>query len=166
MRLMNMKTYRALIVIVFVTVLTSLSLQIHEGEWQGMLWMQDFMGLFLIVFSMFKLFDIAGFADGFSMYDILASRFKAYGFIYPFIELFLGLAYLARVFPVAVNSLTAAIMIFGSIGVIRSLAKGLDVRCACLGTVLKVPLSSVAVFEDLGMAGMALVMLLKSGAVY
>lgn len=157
-----MKNYRALIVIIFVIVAASLALQAGRGPWQFMAWMQDFMGLFLVVFSMFKLFDISGFADGFSMYDILASRVKAYGFIYPFIELFLGLACLARISPIAVNSITALIMTFGSIGVIRALAKGLDVHCACLGTVLKVPLSSVAVAEDLGMAGMALMMLVGS----
>jgi hypothetical protein len=155
-----MKAYKPLIVVILVTLLASLALQISRGPWQVISWMQDFMGLFLVVFSMFKLFDISGFADGFSMYDILASRFKAYGLVYPFIELFLGLAYLARLFPIAIYSITAAIMIFGSIGVIKSVARGLDVHCACLGTVLKVPLSSVAIFEDLGMAVMALIMLL------
>ncbi|MBI5874205.1 MAG: hypothetical protein HZB36_08760 [Candidatus Omnitrophica bacterium] len=155
-----MKAYKPLIVVILVTLFASLALQISRGPWRVISWMQDFMGLFLVVFSMFKLFDISGFADGFSMYDIFASRFKAYGLVFPFIELFLGLAYLARLFPIAIYSMTAAIMIFGSIGVIRSLARGLDVHCACLGTVLKVPLSSVAIFEDLGMAVMALIMLL------
>jgi len=35
-------------------------------------WMHGFMGLFLLVFSMLKLFDLPGFAEGFEMYDLLA----------------------------------------------------------------------------------------------
>jgi hypothetical protein len=53
-------------------------------------------------------------------------------------------------------------MIFGAVGVIRALAAGLDIECACMGTVLRVPLSTVALGEDLGMAGMAAVMLLTT----
>ena len=34
-----------------------------------------------------------------------------------------------------------------------------DVDCACMGTVLKVPLSTIALLEDLGMAAMAALML-------
>jgi hypothetical protein len=41
------------------------------------------------------------------------------------------------------------------------LTKRLDIECACLGTVLRVPLSTVALTEDLGMAVMALAMLLN-----
>jgi hypothetical protein len=35
-----------------------------------MSWMHDFMGLFLVVLSMFKLFKPEGFADGFQVYDL------------------------------------------------------------------------------------------------
>ncbi len=47
------------------------------------------------------------------------------------------------------------------LGVIRALSKRLDIECACLGTVLKVPLSTVALVEDLGMAAMAAGMLIS-----
>jgi len=152
-----MKPYKPLIVIILVVFFSSLAIQ--RGQGQAAAWMHDFMGLFLVVFAMFKLLDVPGFAEGFSMYDILAGRFRFYGFAYPFIELFLGLAYLARISSAALYALTVVLMLFGGIGVIKSLVKGLDVHCACLGTVLKVPLSTVAVFEDLGMALMAFIML-------
>jgi hypothetical protein len=54
---------------------------------------------------------------------------------------------------------TIVVLVFGSIGVLRALFKGLDIECACIGTVLHVPLSTVALLEDLGMAVMAAVML-------
>ena len=66
------------------------------SPWNWMDWMHDFMGFFLVVFSMFKFFNLEGFADGFHMYDLLAKPFRPYAYIYPFIELALGLGYLAH----------------------------------------------------------------------
>jgi hypothetical protein len=117
------------------------------------------MGFFLVVFSMFKFFDMEGFADGFQMYDLLAKRFRPYAYVYPFIELCLGLGYLSHWRPLVVYLTTIIVLTFGSIGVLRALFKGLDIECACMGTVLHVPLSTVALIEDLGMAAMAAGML-------
>jgi len=102
-----------------------------------------------------------GFADGFQMYDLLAKPFRSYAFIYPLIELSLGLGYLSHWRPTMVYAVTIIVMIFGSIGVFRALFKGLDIECACMGTVLHVPLSTVALIEDLGMAAMAAFMILN-----
>ena len=110
---------------------------------------------------MFKLFDLEGFADGFQMYDLLAKSVRPYAHMYPFIELALGLGYLAHWQPKLIYSATVIVMTFGALGVIRALTKRLDIECACLGTVLRVPLSTVALTEDLGMAAMAAVMLVK-----
>ncbi|MDF3056281.1 MAG: hypothetical protein K0R17_496 [Rariglobus sp.] len=133
------------------------------GPWSGMAWMHDFMGLFLVIFAMFKFFDLPGFADGFQMYDLLARRARGYAWVYPFIELGLGLGYLTQARLPVLYGVTVAVMIFGAMGVIRALRKGLDLNCACMGTVLKVPLSTVALTEDLGMAAMAAVMWLRPG---
>jgi YHS domain-containing protein len=154
------RDYLPLVVIVGLAMLAALAKQGHYAAgWHGMEWMHDFMGFFLVMFSMFKFFDLDGFADGFQMYDLLAKRVRAYAYVYPFLELALGLGYLAHWQPVAVYSATVALMVFGSLGVFRALARGLDLECACMGTVLKVPLSTVALVEDLGMAAMAAVML-------
>jgi hypothetical protein len=151
--------YLPFIVILALTVLSALAIQSSLHRWNWMAWMNDFMGFFLVVFSMFKFFDMEGFADGFHMYDLLAIRFRAYAFVYPFIELALGLAYLARWKPRVVYAVTIVVMLLGTAGVLRALIKGLDVNCACMGTVLKVPLSTVALVEDAGMAVMAAIML-------
>lgn len=121
-------------------------------------WMHRFMGLFLTLFAMFKLFDPSGFADGFQMYDLLAKPFRPYAYVYPFIELALGLGYLAEWNLPVVYGATVVVMLFGAAGVGNALRRGLDINCACMGTVLKVPLSTVALTEDLGMAAMAAVM--------
>ena len=107
---------------------------------------------------------LRGFADGFQMYDLLAKRFRPYAVAYPFIELTLGLAYLTFWRPTTVYAATIVVLGFGALGVINALRRGLDIECACMGTVLQVPLSTVALAEDLGMVLMALAMWLRPSA--
>ncbi len=110
--------------------------------------------LVLITLAILKFLDLAGFANGFQKYDLLGKRSRSYAISYPFIELTLSLAYLSQYHP----RLTYFITGFGAIGVITALERGLDVDYACLDTSLRVPLSTVALTEDLGMATMALLM--------
>jgi hypothetical protein len=56
--------------------------------------------------------------------------------------------------------LTILILGAGAVGVILALRKGLNVRCACMGTVLNVPLSTVTLTEDLGMVAMSVLLLI------
>ena len=127
-----------------------------------MAWMHYFMGLFLMVFAMLKIFTPSAFADGFQMYDLLAKRSRPYAYIYPYIELALALGYLSFAFPTVVSTATIIVMMFGAVGVIKALRKGLDINCPCMGSVLSVPLSTVTLTEDFGMAGMALIMLIAA----
>jgi YHS domain-containing protein len=153
--------YIPLMVIVALTLLSACAKQAaYGGSWNWMNWMHDFMGFFLVVFSMFKFFNMEGFADGFQMYDLLAKPVRPYAYLYPFIELGLGLGYLSHWQPTVIYTATVIVMVFGSLGVLNALRKGLDLECACMGTVLSVPLSTVALIEDLGMAAMAGAMLL------
>lgn len=122
-------------------------------NWQG--WMNQFMAGFFLVFSAFKFLDIRGFADGYATYDLLAKRWYNYGFVYPFLELGLGVLYLQGALPFATPLLTIVIMGFSSLGVINSMMKGQKLKCACLGTVLNVPLSSITLIEDLSMVFLA-----------
>jgi hypothetical protein len=115
---------------------------------------------FFLVFSFFKLLDVPAFADAFSMYDILAKRSRGYALLYPFIELALGLAYLANLHPFTTNLVTLIVMGIGAIGVIQSLLEKRRIRCACLGAVFNLPMSKITLIEDALMAGMAAVMLI------
>ena len=118
-------------------------------------WMTNFMAGFFLVFSAFKFLDLSGFADAYATYDLLAKRWHGYGLIYPFLELALGLAYLFRVEPFATHIATIALMGFSSLGVIQALSKQQTIQCACLGTALKLPMSTITLVEDLGMVAMA-----------
>ncbi len=118
-----------------------------------------FMGVFFAVFAIFKLLDLRGFATSYMGYDIVAKRFMSYGYVYPFIELALAVGYFWRV-PYT-DWVTLIIMTVGSIGVFKELARGSKIKCACLGTYIKLPLTTVSLVEDVGMGIMALLMILK-----
>lgn len=147
--------------IMLVTVLAQFTTDNTNTSFDWQLWMRHFMAGFFVVFAFFKLLDIKGFANSYAMYDLLASHYKPYGFIYPFIELGLGIAYLLNWQPIVTNSLTFIVMVFSSLGVIKSVLNKQQIRCACLGSVFNLPMSTVTIIEDLSMALMALVMLLQ-----
>lgn len=121
--------------------------------------MAHFMAGFFLAFSFFKLLDLRAFADAYQGYDLVAARSRAYALAYPFIELLLGVAYLIHFEPVLTNAVTLVVMLVGTAGVVNTLARRRKIRCACLGAVFNLPMSSVTLAEDGLMAVMAAVML-------
>ena len=121
--------------------------------------MRYFMAGFFLVFSFFKLLDINAFANAYAGYDLLARRWRGWGLIYPFVELALGIAYLAHFNPLLTHWATIIVMGFSAIGVIKAVASKTQIQCACLGTVFKLPMSTVTIVEDVGMVLMAVAML-------
>lgn len=159
-----MKTYWPLIILILVSLaaadaMTGPRVDWDITRWDWHFWMHNFMGFFLCMFALLKLFDPKGFENGFAMYDLLAKSWHPWGFIYPWVELGLGLAYFAFIFPTAVYIATIVLFSFGAIGVVLALRKGLNINCPCMGNVLKVPLSTVTLTEDIAMIVMAIVML-------
>jgi copper chaperone CopZ len=137
----------------------SLLIQFVQGSFNWMQWLSHFMAGFFLVFSFFKLMNLKGFAEGYGSYDVVAKKIPAWRFIYPFIELGLGFAFLISFQPLGTNIVTFLVMGISSIGVIQSILKKTSFQCACLGTVIKLPLSKVTLFEDLLMVAMSAVMI-------
>jgi len=140
--------------------ITIAAVLLHVNAWDTSGFMLDFMGLFYVVFSFFKLLDIRGFQRSFQMYDPLAKVLPAYGWIYPFLEVGLGLLFLMR-FEVEI-ALIVTIVLLGTttIGVIQVLLAKKTIQCACLGTVLKLPMTKATFIENSIMLIMAIWMLL------
>ena len=82
-------------------------------SWQGSSWF----------FPFFKLLNLKGFAEGYRSYDIVTRSFPVYGFVYPFVELLLGLAFLTRFEPVLTKIVTLLVMGVSTIGVVQRLLK-------------------------------------------
>ena len=153
--------YKPLAIIVgFITGVTFLAQWPFAEGWDAMLWMRHFMAGFFLVFSGFKLLNLRGFAESYRMYDLVAARWKAWGLVYPFVELGLGVMYLMDLAPFVANLTTAIVLGVSSIGVIRSVLNRTEIRCACLGDVFNLPMSTVTIVEDLTMGGMAGIMLI------
>lgn len=156
----SLGTYKPLILIVaFITGVTLLS-QFPFQNFSGMLWMQHFMAGFFIVFAFFKLLNLEGFANSYRMYDILAAKWKGWGWIYPFVELLLGIGYLIQFDSLIVNITTIVVLGVSSIGVIKSNLDKKKIKCACLGDVFNLPMSTVTIVEDLLMVAMAVWMII------
>lgn len=159
MRGKSLADYWPLFVLIVVSGLAAFAIGKGEGALTTRGFMHAYMGVFLVVFATLKLFDLKGFMDGFAMYDLVSKVNSSWGYVYPFIELALGLAYFAHVAPRATYIATIVVFLFGALGVVLALRKGLDIACPCMGNILKVPLSTVTLAEDIAMAAMAAMLL-------
>jgi hypothetical protein len=154
--------YPLVLVLAFIVGGTVL-LQMRLPHGDAMRGMSDFMGLFFTGFAFFKLLDVPAFASAYAGYDWIARRWFGWGYVYPFVELTLGVLYLLHLFPLAVHAVTLVLMTVGTVGVVQTLLDGRKIRCACLGSVFNLPMSFVSLAEDLGMAVMAAAMLAIEG---
>jgi copper chaperone CopZ len=156
-------TYKPILLIFsYITIISVISAVSASGfNWlQGM---NIFMAGFFLTFSFFKMLNLSAFAESYSMYDIVAKKIKAWGYIYAFIELALGIAYATNFEPIITNAVTLVVMTISIIGVLESVFNKRKIRCACLGAVFNLPMSTVTIIEDalmIAMSGVMLVMML------
>ena len=138
------------------------SVLLNYKSWNTTSFMLDFMGLFYIIFSFFKLLDLKGFPESFKMYDPIAKVIPVYGWIYPFIEVALGLMFLMR-FQISLALIaTLIILSVTTYGVTKTLLDKKSIKCACLGTALKLPMTKATFIENSIMIVMAIIMLIKT----
>lgn len=156
----NAQTYRPLLILLAYLIAVIVAQGVADGHFNLGTMMRLFMGGFFIAFSFFKMLDLRGFADAYRSYDLVAKAVPTYGFVYPFIELALGLAYLANWQPFLVNAVTAVVMGISLLGVLKAVLSRQAIRCACLGTVFNLPMSTVTIIEDGLMVAMAVTALL------
>ncbi len=141
-----LETYYPLLLVMGLIALTSFA---------GDSWMMSFMAGFYIIFGAFKLLNVPAFAESYAKYDIIAKVFKPWAYAYPFVEIGLGLAFLfwIQMWPATWAALILSLV--GAIGVIQSVSRKETIQCACLGNLFNLPMSSVTIVENFGMAAMA-----------
>lgn len=153
-------TYKPILLIfAFITGITFLNEWV-VSDFVFMRWMSNFMAGFFLVFSFFKLLNLKGFAESYSMYDVIAKKWNGWGYVYAFIELALGIAFLTGFNPILTNSITFIVMSVSIIGVLQSVFNKRKIKCACLGDVFNLPMSTITIIEDALMIGMSAAMLL------
>lgn len=155
-------TYKPILVIGAYIIGITVLIEAVKGSFNWEIWMQNFMAGFFIVFSFFKLLNLKGFAESYSTYDIIAKKWPGWGYVYAFIELGLGIAYLLNFNPLLTNAVTFVVMSISSIGVLQSVLNKRKIQCACLGAVFNLPMSTVTIIEDALMIVMSGIMLFTS----
>ena len=153
-------TYKPILLIGTFITGSTLLIEIASGAFHGENWMQNFMAAFFLVFSFFKMLDLKGFAESYSSYDIIAKKWMVWGYVYAFIELLLGVGFLTGFDPFTTNAVTFVIMSISIIGVLQTVLNKRKIRCACLGAVFNLPMSTVTVIEDGLMIAMSLITVL------
>ena len=152
-------TYKPILLIFgYITVIAAIA-AFWGGNFSTMTFMRIFMAGFFLIFSFFKMLDLKGFAESYAMYDVVAKKIPEWGYVYAFFELALGLAFAAGLNPVFTNSFTAVLMTVSLIGVLQTVFNKQKIRCACLGAVFNLPMSTVTIIEDGLMIAMSVTML-------
>ena len=145
---------------IFVLIIAmTLSTAWYQNDLGSMNIMMLSMAFFFLVFGLFKLYNLKGFAKAYAMYDVIAMKSKTYAHMYPFIEIVLGLLYLFSIGGISRDIFTFVIMSISGYGVWKALQTQDEIPCACLGTVFKIPMTKVTLFENVFMALMALYMI-------
>ena len=140
---------------IVVSLVNYLYLKQIDNERDHKLLMNNIMGSIFIIFGFLKIVNLPKFVQIFNKYDIISQKVPGYGYLYPFIEIALGIAYLRKYRLDAVNGSTIILMIISIISVIISMVKGQKLRCGCLGSFLHIPLSYVTLSENVVMGLMS-----------
>jgi len=152
-------TYKPILLIFGYVTAISLLVSWQDNAINFMTFMRIFMAGFFLTFSFFKMLNLKAFADSYAMYDIVAKKFGAWGYIYAFIELGLGLSFAMNLSPIAINWITLVVMTVSIFGVLESVLNKKKIQCACLGAVFNLPMSTVTIVEDALMIAMSASML-------
>ena len=154
------ETYKPILLIFGYVTAISLVVSWQSSGINFMVFMRVFMAGFFLTFSFFKMLNLKAFAESYAMYDIVAKKFGAWGYIYAFIELGLGLSFALNLSPVIVNWVTLIVMTVSILGVLESVLNKKKIQCACLGAVFNLPMSTVTIVEDAIMIAMSAAMLI------
>ena len=155
----KVKQLQPLFIILFYLATTVIFLNFKD--WNSREMMFDFMGLFFIIFSFFKMLDLKNFPTSFSMYYPLSKKIPFYGWVYPFIEIALGLMFLMRFELNIALYVTIVILGITTFGVTKILMNKKNIQCACLGTALKLPMTEATLIENALMLSMSIFLVLS-----
>lgn len=150
----------AKLAVVFVFIVTATSLL--GGRANLSTWLQNFMGMYLLVFGTFKLADLKMLAMYYPEYDIISRLLPWWSWFYPFLEVGLGLLFLFGVALAPLNIFMLILMSLNAAGVLNELAQKNKIRCACLGKFVNLPITTISLLEDILMVATAATMLLLS----
>lgn len=144
---------------IFIFLIVSATLMSTLHSFNGLEWIRWFMGGFLIIFGGLKLLGIEVFVKVFPLYDLIAKRFSPYKYIYPLLQVLLGMFFVMGAFPFTRNLVTIVVGLSGLIGMIKVVSNKGAIRLSYLGTILRLRFSTVILIENVLMVFLATIML-------
>jgi copper chaperone CopZ len=159
-----LNTYKPILLIFGYILGTTILVEATNEPFNSIRAMEHFMAGFFLVFCFFKFLDLKAFAESYAMYDILAKKWLGWGYLYAFIEMTLGISFLVGFAPLVSNAVTFVVMSVSIVGVFQSVVNKRKIKCACLGAVFNLPMTTVTIIEDalmIVMSGVMLITLLK-----
>ena len=151
---------KTLLLALSLVLISSLSLQVEKDNFDLNEWMISYMGIFFLLFSFLKLIDVKGFSGSFKKYDLISKIIPSFAITYPFIELFLALAFLSGYLLFVSYIMTIIFMTSQFFGVFISLQKKEVIKCACMGSSISIDISTLTLIENLVMILMSSYMII------
>ncbi len=151
---------KTLLLALLLVLISSLSLQVSKDNFELNEWMISYMGIFFLIFSFLKLIDVKGFSGSFKKYDLISKIIPGFAITYPFLELFLALAFLSSYFLITSYIMTLIFMTSQFFGVFISLQKKEVIKCACMGSSINIDISTLTLIENFVMILMSSYMII------
>lgn len=114
----------------------------------GLEWIRWFMGGFMVVFGGLKLVGIEVFIKVAPLYDLLAKKFRFYKYLYPLVQVFLGLMFIIGIFQGFTSLLALVFGLSSLVGMIKVLSRRGPIRLSYLGNIIGLRFSTVSIFEN------------------
>ena len=156
----RIKPYRLLIVAIAVAIMFATIATLTTGYTDLHVLMQYLMAGYFLVFGIMQTISLKKSAKMLQQYDTIAKHIPVYGYVYPPLQIALGVAYLLWISPIIVNTIAAAVLFFTLIGIINVIESKDKVRCGCLGDTMKVSVGWVTLVENAVMFAMAFGMII------
>lgn len=112
-------------------------------------WIRWYVGGSMLVFGGFKLISLDSYSEVIPQYDPLAARYSWYSFVFPIIEVALGMFYILDVLPSVRYIITFIIFGFSLYGMYTNLQRrGPSRDNTWLGNIFLIPMSTAILAED------------------
>lgn len=111
--------------------------------------LHNVVGTVFLLLGIVKLYNLNQFVSIFNKYDIIGSNIPSYGYLFPFLEIILGILFLKQSKIRLLYPFTIILITINILGVINGLQSKYKLKCGCIGSFIDLPLSYLTILENL-----------------
>lgn len=112
------------------------------------IFINNVVGTILLLLGIVKLYNLSSFVSTFNKYDIIGAHIPLYAYIYPFLEIILGILFIKQS-SIKLYIFTIVFIFINILGVIKGLQSKHKLKCGCMGSLFDLPLSYLTIIENL-----------------